>query len=61
MKKPEQFEVLIGISIKLPEYFSLQVDQDVLTLRMQGIKTTKAELVARYAQFGRLAEKKETT
>lgn len=54
----DKIEVLIGIHVKLPEPFSLEVDQDVLDLKKSGIKTTKAELIARYAQFGRIAEKK---
>jgi hypothetical protein len=48
-KKPEN---TVGISLELPRDFSLKIARHILDLSEHGVKTTKADLLLKYAQIG---------
>jgi hypothetical protein len=45
-------EETIGINLELPKEFSIKLDRYLIDLKEKGVKTSKAELIIKFARIG---------
>lgn len=52
MRKENKTPNSVGMVLELPKEFSLKIARHIIDLSERGVKTTKADLILKYAEIG---------